>query len=74
RRELVDYGRHLGRLPYAVILTKADLVPEDRMEEARAEAAAWAEENGALAVLAISSATQAGLDDLRKLLLRLYAS
>ncbi len=74
RRELVEYGRHLGRLPFAVVLTKADLVPADRMEEARAEAAAWAEENGALAVQVISSATQAGLDGLRKLLLRLYGS
>ena len=63
RGELAGYGAGLDSLPEVVALSKIDLIPED---EAEREVADWRERLGseASAVLGISSATGAGLDDL----------
>ncbi|HET8955820.1 MAG TPA: GTPase ObgE [Solirubrobacterales bacterium] len=64
RSELEAHGAGLERLPELVALSKRDLLPP---EEVEAELAAWSERLGhrALGVLAISSATGEGLDQLR---------
>jgi GTP-binding protein len=64
RGELSSYGGGLDRLPELVVLSKRDLLPPDEVDEALSE---WRQRLGdsALAVLAISSATGEGLDELR---------
>jgi GTP-binding protein len=64
RAELSSYGGGLDRLPELVVLSKRDLLPQEQVEEALDE---WRERLGekGLAVLAISSATGEGLDELR---------
>ena len=74
RAELKRHGRRLADLPFAVVVTKQDLLDESRRAEAEAEAREWAADHGALEVLSISSATGQGLGPLKKLLLRLYRS
>ena len=63
RAELASYGAGLDRLPEVVALSKADLVPA---EEASERAADWERRlrGSAKAVLPISAATGAGLDEL----------
>jgi GTPase len=65
RSELAGYGAGLDRLSEIVALSKRDLVPEQRVEELLAE---WRDRLGsdAVEVVAISSATGDGLDDLRR--------
>jgi GTPase len=65
RSELEAYGAGLELLPELVVLSKRDLVPD---HEADAAVADWSDRLGgdALAVLAVSSATGAGLDELRR--------
>ena len=64
RDELVEHGAGLEQLPELVVLSKRDLVPDASAEAAVAE---WGERLGgdAQAVLAVSSATGAGIDELR---------
>jgi GTP-binding protein len=64
RGELSSYGADLDRLSELVILSKRDLLPPDRVEAAVGE---WSERLGetTLGVLAVSSATGEGLDELR---------
>ncbi len=64
RAELAAHGAGLERLPELVALTKRDLLPADEVEAA---VAAWSERLGdrVLGVMALSSATGEGLDDLR---------
>jgi GTP-binding protein len=64
RGELASYGAGLDRLPELVALSKADLLPPD---EVAAKAKEWRRSlDGAVAgVLAISSASGQGLDELR---------
>jgi GTP-binding protein len=64
RAELLSYGGGLDRLPELVVLSKRDLLPQEQVEEALDE---WRERLGdsALTLLAISSATGEGLDELR---------
>jgi GTP-binding protein len=64
RGELGSYGAGLDRLPELVVLSKRDLVPEGRVGEA---VAAFSDRLGdrVLGVIAVSSATGAGLDELR---------
>ena len=64
RAELSSYGGGLDRLPELVLLSKRDLLPSEEVEEALSE---WRARLGeeTLAVLAISSATGEGLDELR---------
>ncbi|HSS41021.1 MAG TPA: GTPase ObgE [Solirubrobacterales bacterium] len=68
RGELSAHGAGLERLPELVVLSKRDLLPAERVEE---EEAAWSERLGdrALGVLAVSSATGEGLDELRQRIL-----
>ena len=68
RLELSSYGGGLDRLPELLVLSKIDLVPPDRAEQLVAE---WRNRLGSEArVLAISSATGAGLDELRREIVR----
>ena len=64
RAELAAHGAGLERLPELVVLSKRDLLPAEEVEAATAE---WQERVGerALGVLAVSSATGEGLDELR---------
>jgi GTPase len=65
RSELASHGEGLDRLPEVACLSKRDLVPEERVEELLDE---WGQRLGSAAadVLAISSATGEGLDELRR--------
>jgi GTPase len=64
RSELAAHGAGLERLPELVVLSKRDLMPAEEVEAAVEE---WRQLVGgtALAVLAASSATGEGLDELR---------
>jgi len=68
RGELAAHGGGLERLPELVVLSKRDLMPAEEVEAAAAE---WRERlgDGALGVLAVSSATGEGLDELRSRIL-----
>jgi GTPase len=76
RAELAAYGAGLQKLPELVVLSKRDLLPTERVEEAVAE---WrrrlggGEEAGegdrSSPALAVSSATGEGLDELRQAVL-----
>lgn len=68
RVELAAYGAGLEELPELVVLSKRDLLPGEAVEEA---VAAWRRRLGdtAKAVLAVSSATGEGLEELRKAIL-----
>ena len=65
KEELSTYGGGLDRLPELVVLSKRDLLAADEVETAVGE---WRERLGdsAVAVLAVSSATGEGLDELRQ--------
>jgi GTPase len=64
REELSSYGAGLDALPELVVLSKRDLLPGDEVEAAVEE---WRARLGerAIGVLAVSSATGEGLDELR---------
>jgi GTP-binding protein len=68
RAELEAYGAGLERLPELVVLSKRDLLEATAVEAAVAE---WSERLGdsVLGVMAASSATGEGLDDLRRRIL-----
>jgi GTP-binding protein len=68
RAELAAHGAGLESLPELVALSKRDLLPAEPVE---AEVSAWGERLGdrALGVLAVSSATGEGLEDLRRRIL-----
>jgi GTP-binding protein len=68
RAELGSYGAELGLLPELVVLSKRDLVSEEQAERAVTE---WRERRGAsvAGVLAVSSATGEGLEELRRWIL-----
>jgi GTP-binding protein len=67
--ELASHDKRLARLPRVLALSKADLVPAQRVSE---EVARWSERLGAdVPVIATSSATGAGLAELAVELLRL---
>ncbi len=68
RAELAAHGAGLERLPELVVLSKRDLLESEKVEAAVAE---WAERLGerVLGVLAVSSATGEGLDELRRRIL-----
>ena len=65
RGELVGYGAGLDELPEIIALSKVDLLPE---EDAARLVAGWRERHGphAAAVLGVSSATGAGLEELTR--------
>jgi GTPase len=63
RAELASYGAELDRLPELVVLSKRDLLPPEQVEAAVEE---WRGRlDNDLGVLAVSSATGEGLDELR---------
>jgi GTP-binding protein len=68
RAELAAHGAGLERLLEMVVLSKRDLLPSEEVEQAVEE---WRQRLGdrALAVLAVSSATGEGLDELRQRIL-----
>ena len=68
RSELEAHGAGLERLPELVVLSKRDLLPPEQVEQAAKE---WRERLGdrVLGVLAASSATGEGLDELRQRIL-----
>jgi GTPase len=68
RKELAEYGAGLDALPEIVALSKRDLLPD---EEAEAAVERWRRRIGDSkpALLAVSSATGAGLDELRQAIL-----
>jgi GTPase len=68
RAELAAHGAGLERLPELVVLSKRDLLPRDEVEEAVRK---WKERlaGGTLGVVAVSSATGEGLDELRQRIL-----
>ncbi|HWT89937.1 MAG TPA: Obg family GTPase CgtA, partial [Solirubrobacterales bacterium] len=68
RGELAAHGAGLEQLPELVVLSKRDLLPPEQVDEAIAE---WREHLGdrTLGVLAVSSATGEGLDELRQRIL-----
>jgi GTP-binding protein len=64
RDELASYDASLNQLPEIVALSKSDLLPPERVEGIRT---AWNQHLGTgVEVIAISSATSTGLDDLRR--------
>jgi GTP-binding protein len=73
RSELKRHGRRLADLPFAVVVTKQDLLEEGQGAEAMATARQWGEDHGALDVISISAVTNQGLVKMKKLLLRLYS-
>jgi GTPase len=68
RVELAAHGAGLERLPELVILSKRDLLPSEKVEAAVQE---WSDRLGgeALGVIAVSSATGEGLEELRQRIL-----
>ncbi len=68
REELAAYGAGLEGLPELVVLSKRDLLAPEQVDEALAE---WRGRlgQGALGVLAVSSATGEGLEELRRQIL-----
>ena len=74
RLELQKHGNRLVDLPFAIAVTKADVLTEDQANEALDEARRWGEDHGALETLMISSVANQGLAELKNLLKRLYLS
>jgi len=72
RQELRSHGNRLIDLPFAVVVTKQDLLGPEAVAEALTAARQWGAEHGALEVLMISSAANLGLKELKHALLRLY--
>ncbi len=72
RGELVAHGRHLAKLPFAVLVTKRDLMGDEAAADALAKAKAWADRAGAVETLQISAVAGRGLAELRHLMRRLY--
>jgi GTP-binding protein len=70
RAELAAHGAGLDWLPEIVALSKADLLPPDEVE---LELEAWRDSHPGSRVLAISSATGAGIDELVKAVFELAA-
>jgi GTPase len=68
RRELAAHAAGLEQLPELIVLSKRDLLPPERVAEA---VRAWKERLGdrTAGVLAVSSATGQGLDELRQQIL-----
>ena len=65
-RELASYGAGLERLPELVVLSKRDLLPAERGRGGGRRSGASGSADAALGVLAVSSATGEGLDELRR--------
>jgi GTP-binding protein len=73
RRELVAHGERLADLPFAVVVTKLDLLDEEAAAAALADARAWSAAHGGQDVLGVSAVAGRGLTRLKHLLRRLAA-
>ena len=72
REELIRHGNRLAELPFAVVVTKQDVLPDDRMEEVMSEARQWCSEHGGIETLLISSVARQGIEPLRYLIKRMF--
>ncbi len=72
REELVQHGKRLAELPFAVVVTKQDVLEAERLDEVMAEAGAWCKEHGGIETLMISSVARMGIEPLRFLIKRMY--
>jgi GTPase len=72
REELIRHGNRLAELPFAVVVTKQDVLPEERSAEVMAEARQWCSDHGGIETLMISSVARLGIEPLRYLIKRLY--
>ncbi len=72
RGELQRHGNRLPDLPFAVAVTKLDLLDEAAATEALQAATAWGEKNGAQETMIFSAVSGKGIPKLRHLLKRLY--
>ncbi len=72
REELIRHGNRLAELPFAVVVTKQDVLPQERMSEVMEEARRWCAEHGGIETLMISSVARLGIEPLRFLIKRMY--
>ncbi len=72
REELKSHGNRLAELPFAVVVTKQDVLPQERHTEVLAEARQWCSDHGGIETLLISSVARLGIEPLRYLIKRLY--
>lgn len=70
RAELKQYGQRLDSLPFAVLLTKADLLDEARRAELLPQVERWCQDHGGMSTLLISAVRGDQIDMLRHLLRR----
>jgi GTP-binding protein len=68
RAELAQYGARLQTLPFAVVLTKADLLTPEVATARLGAAQAWCRDHGGRQALLISAVRGDGLPELRRLL------
>jgi GTPase len=73
-RELRQHDRRLSALPFAVLVTKADLMDETTAAQRLAMAARWTEERDGRACLLISAVRGDGLGEMRGMLGRMMQS
>ena len=71
RRELLQHDPRLASLPFAVLVTKADLLDAREGAARLARAACWSAERGGMACLLISAVRGDGLGELRRLMARM---
>ena len=74
RQELQRHGNRLPDLPFAVAVTKLDLLDESAAQEALAAATDWGLKNGALETMIFSAVSGKNVPKLRFLLKRLYTN
>ncbi len=72
REELIRHGNRLAELPFAVVVTKQDVLPEDRLTEVMDEARQWCAKHGGIETLLISSVARTGIEPLRFLIKRMF--
>ena len=72
RNELHQYGRRLPDLPFAVVLTKQDLVDANQSTKQREAIQTWAVAAGAQGALVISAVSHTGLTELKQIMRELY--
>ncbi len=72
RDELKRHGNRLAELPFAVVVTKQDVLEAERIDEIMAEARQWCEKHEGIETIMISSVARLGIEPLRYLIARLY--
>lgn len=74
RRELMKHDPRLAVLPFAVLVTKADILEDQTATSRAAMAERWTRERGGLACLLISAVRGDGLGEVRRLLVQMVAA